>query len=135
MRVATGEVDWWPEAFPCRAAFAAVGVATRECIKGKHGALCLNACCIRCQHMQPNLLTCTGAWLFRGSAPNPHQPKALPSSSAARQSDLETSALEVRCHRHTTTLISIVQQPGMSPMLDCVLFVDSRVQPRIGMGL
>ncbi|GFH17739.1 hypothetical protein HaLaN_14433 [Haematococcus lacustris] len=47
MRVATGEVDWWPEAFPCRAAFAAVGLATREYISGKHGALCLNACCIR----------------------------------------------------------------------------------------
>ncbi|GFH23554.1 hypothetical protein HaLaN_21182 [Haematococcus lacustris] len=26
MRVATGEVDWWPEAFPCRGAFAAVGL-------------------------------------------------------------------------------------------------------------
>ncbi|KAL6750315.1 hypothetical protein V8C86DRAFT_2441131 [Haematococcus lacustris] len=26
MRVATGEVDWWPEAFPRRAAFAAVGL-------------------------------------------------------------------------------------------------------------
>ncbi|KAJ9533310.1 hypothetical protein QJQ45_026333, partial [Haematococcus lacustris] len=34
MRVATGEMDWWPEAFPCRAAFAAVGLATREYIPG-----------------------------------------------------------------------------------------------------
>ncbi|GFH12873.1 hypothetical protein HaLaN_08642 [Haematococcus lacustris] len=34
MRVAIGEVDWWPEAVPCRAAFAAVGQATREYIPG-----------------------------------------------------------------------------------------------------
>ncbi|GFH31319.1 hypothetical protein HaLaN_30336, partial [Haematococcus lacustris] len=54
--------------------FAAVGLATREYITGKHGALC--------------------AWLLRGSASNPHQPKALPSSSAARQSAFKNSALE-----------------------------------------
>ncbi|KAJ9533593.1 hypothetical protein QJQ45_026658, partial [Haematococcus lacustris] len=47
------------------------------------------------QHMQPNLLTSTGAWLFRGSTPNPHQPEVLPSSSAARLSALENSELEV----------------------------------------
>ncbi|KAL6752896.1 hypothetical protein V8C86DRAFT_2438835 [Haematococcus lacustris] len=30
MRVATGEMNWWPEAFPRRAAFAAVGLASRD---------------------------------------------------------------------------------------------------------
>ncbi|GFH22163.1 hypothetical protein HaLaN_19582 [Haematococcus lacustris] len=34
MRVATGEMNWWPEAFPCRAAYAAVGLATRDYIPG-----------------------------------------------------------------------------------------------------
>ncbi|KAJ9533395.1 hypothetical protein QJQ45_026377 [Haematococcus lacustris] len=34
-----GEMNWWPEAFPCRAAFAAVGLATRDYFPGKHGVL------------------------------------------------------------------------------------------------
>ncbi|GFH28641.1 hypothetical protein HaLaN_27168, partial [Haematococcus lacustris] len=29
-----GEMNWWPEAFPCRAAYAVVGLATREYIPG-----------------------------------------------------------------------------------------------------
>ncbi|GFH05896.1 hypothetical protein HaLaN_00437, partial [Haematococcus lacustris] len=33
------EMNWWPEAFPCRAAFAAVGLATRNYFPGKHGVL------------------------------------------------------------------------------------------------
>ncbi|KAJ9520057.1 hypothetical protein QJQ45_030144 [Haematococcus lacustris] len=41
MRVATGEMNWWPEAFPCRAAFAAVGLATRGYIPIKHWVLFL----------------------------------------------------------------------------------------------
>ncbi|GFH27799.1 hypothetical protein HaLaN_26179, partial [Haematococcus lacustris] len=28
------EMNWWPEAFPCRAAYAAVGLATRDYIPG-----------------------------------------------------------------------------------------------------
>ncbi|KAJ9512850.1 hypothetical protein QJQ45_029173 [Haematococcus lacustris] len=27
-------MNWWPEAFPCRAAYAAVGLATRDYIPG-----------------------------------------------------------------------------------------------------
>ncbi|KAJ9520100.1 hypothetical protein QJQ45_030025 [Haematococcus lacustris] len=34
-------MNWWPEAFPCRAAFAAVGLATRDYFPGKHGVLFL----------------------------------------------------------------------------------------------
>ncbi|KAJ9524518.1 hypothetical protein QJQ45_019617 [Haematococcus lacustris] len=46
MRFATGEVNWWPEAFPCRAAIAAVGLATRNYFPGKHKVLFLSAFCI-----------------------------------------------------------------------------------------
>ncbi|KAJ9510658.1 hypothetical protein QJQ45_027532, partial [Haematococcus lacustris] len=34
-------MNWWPEAFPCRAAYAAVGLATRDYFPGKHGVLFL----------------------------------------------------------------------------------------------
>ncbi|KAJ9528671.1 hypothetical protein QJQ45_020549 [Haematococcus lacustris] len=37
-------MNWWPEAFPRRAAFAAVGLASRDYFPGKHGVLFLNAC-------------------------------------------------------------------------------------------
>ncbi|KAJ9526886.1 hypothetical protein QJQ45_017744 [Haematococcus lacustris] len=37
--VGTGEVNWWPEACPCGAAFATVGLATRDYFPGKHGVL------------------------------------------------------------------------------------------------
>ncbi|KAJ9523672.1 hypothetical protein QJQ45_020105 [Haematococcus lacustris] len=39
MLLSTGEMHWWPEAFPCRAAYAAVGLATRDYFPGKHGVL------------------------------------------------------------------------------------------------
>ncbi|KAJ9521049.1 hypothetical protein QJQ45_022760, partial [Haematococcus lacustris] len=29
-------MNWWPEAFPCRAAYAAVGLATRDYIPAKN---------------------------------------------------------------------------------------------------
>ncbi|GFH26739.1 hypothetical protein HaLaN_24935 [Haematococcus lacustris] len=61
-------MNWWPEAFPRRAAFAAVRLATRDYFPGKHGVL---------------------------SASNPHQPKGLPGSSAARQLALKNSEQEV----------------------------------------
>ncbi|KAJ9524550.1 hypothetical protein QJQ45_024139, partial [Haematococcus lacustris] len=58
MRVATGEVDWWPEAFPCRAAFAAVGLATHEYFPGKHGA---QMPIVQPSPPQPSLIWCHGA--------------------------------------------------------------------------
>ncbi|KAJ9522936.1 hypothetical protein QJQ45_023728 [Haematococcus lacustris] len=35
--IVSGEMNWWPEAFPRRAAFAAIGLASRDYFPGKHG--------------------------------------------------------------------------------------------------
>ncbi|KAJ9510603.1 hypothetical protein QJQ45_019802 [Haematococcus lacustris] len=79
-------MNWWPEAFPRRAAFAAVGLASRDYFPGKHGVLFLNATKFadlhRCLAVVRISIKPTAA---QGSS----------KQSAARESALENSEQEV----------------------------------------
>ncbi|KAJ9504618.1 hypothetical protein QJQ45_030477 [Haematococcus lacustris] len=75
-------MNWWPEAFPCRAAYAAVGLATRDYISGKHGVLG----CFEDQHQ-----THTSPRLFQAAVQPGYQPWKTVSWSPAQPSPAQPS--------------------------------------------
>ncbi|KAJ9520026.1 hypothetical protein QJQ45_029961, partial [Haematococcus lacustris] len=98
MRVATGEMNWWPEAFPCRAAFAAIGLGNSR----------IHLRCWQC-----------GALQQPGGYPqvDPHLPSPL---SSARREHLDTEKKKKKKKKKKTTPLPVsakLMYPPRVPLL------------------